>query len=97
MRRGDAAELGRLMHQSHESLRNDYEVSSEALNAMVESAGRTRRATAHDDGGVSAAVPWRWCEPRPPRISPPKRRPHTNNGPVTPRPSMSAGRPTGQR
>ena len=38
MRRGDAAELGRLMHESHESLRDDYEVSSEALNAMVESA-----------------------------------------------------------
>ena len=32
------SELGRLMYQSHESLRDDYEVSSEALNAMVESA-----------------------------------------------------------
>ena len=38
MRRGDADELGRLMRQSHETLRDDYEVSSEALNAMVESA-----------------------------------------------------------
>lgn len=38
MRRGDAAELGRLMNQSHESLRDDFEVSSDALNAMVESA-----------------------------------------------------------
>jgi galactokinase len=38
MCRGDAVTLGRLMRQSHESLRDDYEVSSEALNAMVECA-----------------------------------------------------------
>ena len=38
MRRGDAVEIGRLMIQSHESLRDDFEVSSEALNAMVDSA-----------------------------------------------------------
>ena len=38
MRRGDAAELGRLMNQSHESLRDDYEVSNEALDAMAASA-----------------------------------------------------------
>jgi len=38
MRRGDAAELGRLMQQSHGSLRDDYEVSSEALDTMVECA-----------------------------------------------------------
>jgi len=38
MRRGDVATLGRLMNESHESLRDDYEVSSAALNAMVESA-----------------------------------------------------------
>jgi len=38
MRRGDAAELGRLMDQSHASLRDDFEVSSDALNAMVEAA-----------------------------------------------------------
>lgn len=36
MRRGDVATLGRLMQQSHVSLRDDYEVSSDALNAMVE-------------------------------------------------------------
>jgi galactokinase len=33
---GDAVELGRLMNQSHKSLRDDFEVSSDALNAMVE-------------------------------------------------------------
>jgi galactokinase len=38
MQRGDAVELGRLMDQSHVSLRDDFEVSSDALNAMVEAA-----------------------------------------------------------
>ena len=38
MRRGDIATLGRLMNESHASLRDDYEVSSDALNAMVEAA-----------------------------------------------------------
>ena len=38
MREGDAVELGRLMNLSHESLRDDFEVSSDALNAMVDSA-----------------------------------------------------------
>ena len=38
MRSGDAVGLGRLMQQSHVSLRDDYEVSSDALNAMVECA-----------------------------------------------------------
>ncbi|HRJ42345.1 MAG TPA: galactokinase [Caldilineaceae bacterium] len=32
---GDLEEVGRLMNASHESLRDDYEVSSEALDAMV--------------------------------------------------------------
>ncbi len=38
LRRGDAAAAGRLMNESHQSLRDDYEVSSEALDAMVEAA-----------------------------------------------------------
>jgi galactokinase len=38
MRRGDTTTLGMLMNQSHESLRDDYEVSSDALNVMVSSA-----------------------------------------------------------
>jgi len=33
---GDLEEVGRLMNASHESLRYDYEVSSDALDAMVE-------------------------------------------------------------
>jgi len=36
MRRGDAAEMGRLMNASHESLRDDFEVSGPALDAMAE-------------------------------------------------------------
>jgi galactokinase len=35
MRSGDARALGRLMDDSHESLRDDFEVSNEALNHMV--------------------------------------------------------------
>ena len=38
MRRGDAQTLGRLMNASHASLRDDFEVSSDALNAMVQAA-----------------------------------------------------------
>lgn len=36
MREGDKHRLGQLMDASHQSLRDDYEVSSEALNRMVE-------------------------------------------------------------
>jgi galactokinase len=35
MRRGDARELGALMNASHVSLRDDFEVSSDELNAIV--------------------------------------------------------------
>lgn len=35
MRRGDTSELGRLMNASHVSLRDDFEVSSSELDAMV--------------------------------------------------------------
>jgi galactokinase len=61
MRRGDAAELGRLMNQSHASLRDDYEVSSEALNAMVEialshPACYGARMTGAGFGGCAAAL-----------------------------------------
>jgi galactokinase len=38
MLNGDAVELGQLMLASHASLRDDFEVSSDALNAIVESA-----------------------------------------------------------
>lgn len=38
MRAGDAAELGSLMDASHASLRDDFEVSSDALDAIVDMA-----------------------------------------------------------
>lgn len=38
LRHADAVTAGRLMNHSHRSLRDDYEVSSEALDAMVEAA-----------------------------------------------------------
>ena len=36
MAAGDAIALGKLMNASHDSLRDDYEVSSDELNTMVE-------------------------------------------------------------
>jgi len=36
MKAGDAEGFGKLMTQSHESLRDDFEVSNDALNTMVE-------------------------------------------------------------
>ena len=61
MRRGDAAELGRLMNGSHESLRDDYEVSSDALNAMAECAAahpacHGARMTGAGFGGCAVAL-----------------------------------------
>lgn len=47
MRRGDATELGRLVDASHASLRDDFEVSSSELNAMV--------AAAHEQPGCLGA------------------------------------------
>jgi galactokinase len=38
MRRGDAEELGSLMNASHVSMRDDFEISSDALNAIVQCA-----------------------------------------------------------
>jgi galactokinase len=40
MRRGDTEETGRLMDASHASLRDDYDVSSQELNAIVDVARR---------------------------------------------------------
>ena len=44
MRRSDVKTLGELLDQSHESLRDDFEVSSPALDAIVACARRTRPA-----------------------------------------------------
>jgi galactokinase len=37
MKEGDARQLGKLMNESHRSLAEDFEVSSDALNAIVKS------------------------------------------------------------
>jgi galactokinase len=61
MVRGDVDELGELMSQSHASLRDDYRVSSEALDAMVEAAMghpacRGARMTGAGFGGCAVAI-----------------------------------------
>jgi galactokinase len=61
LRRGDAVEVGRLMNASHASLQQDYEVSSPALDAIVEvSRGRPdclgARLTGAGFGGCAVAL-----------------------------------------
>ncbi|MEI8373481.1 MAG: galactokinase [Planctomycetota bacterium] len=61
MRRGDIATLGRLMNESHASLRDDYDVSSDALNVMVEAAQAHEacygaRMTGAGFGGCAVAI-----------------------------------------
>lgn len=61
MRRGDAVELGRLMDASHVSLRDDFEVSSPALNSIVDCARRQTdcygaRMTGAGFGGCAIAL-----------------------------------------
>jgi galactokinase len=61
MQAGDAAELGRLMNESHASLQADYEVSSAALDAMVEIARKHpacfgARMTGAGFGGCAVAI-----------------------------------------
>lgn len=61
MRRGEVCALGVLMNNSHASLRDDYEVSSDALNVMVESARAHSacygaRMTGAGFGGCAVAV-----------------------------------------
>jgi galactokinase len=58
---GDAARLGRLMDESHESLRDDFAVSSEALDRMVAIARRQpgclgARMTGAGFGGCAVAL-----------------------------------------
>jgi len=61
MRRGNVDALGKLMDESHVSLRDDYEVSSDALDAMVEVARahpacRGARMTGAGFGGCAVAL-----------------------------------------
>ncbi len=61
MRRGDAVAVGRLMNASHESLRDDFAVSSQELNVMVECGRRHPaclgiRMTGAGFGGCAVAL-----------------------------------------
>jgi len=61
MRKDDATELGRLMNESHESLRYDFEVCNDGLNVMVDEARRApgcfgARMTGAGFGGCAVAL-----------------------------------------
>jgi galactokinase len=61
MRANDAARLGTLMDESHESLRHDFEVCNDGLNAMVDEARRApgcfgARMTGAGFGGCAVAL-----------------------------------------
>ncbi len=61
MRKGDAVELGQLMNASHNSLRDDFKVSCDELNAMVVCAQREdacygARMTGGGFGGCAVAL-----------------------------------------
>jgi galactokinase len=61
MRANDAARLGKLMNESHESLRCDFEVTNDGLNVMVDEARRARgcfgaRMTGAGFGGCAVAL-----------------------------------------
>jgi galactokinase len=61
MRRGDAAEMGRLMDASHVSMRDDFEISTDKMDQMVEIAQRQpacfgARMTGGGFGGCAVAL-----------------------------------------
>jgi galactokinase len=61
MKRGDAAALGRLMDESQESLRHDFEVTNDGLNVMVDCARKApgcygARMTGAGFGGCAVAL-----------------------------------------
>ena len=61
LRRGDLAEFGRLMNESHHSLRDDYQVSCRELDAMAEVAQRVAgvygsRMTGAGFGGCTVSL-----------------------------------------
>ena len=61
---GETARMGELMYASHVSLRDDFEVSSAALDIMVECArGVAGCHGARMTGRVSVAVRWPWPRP----------------------------------
>jgi galactokinase len=89
MRRGDADQLGRLMNESHDSLRYDFEVTNRELNLMVDLARSQpgclgARMTGAGFGGCAVALvarrpPW----PSPRRWPTPMRGPAGSRAPST--------------
>jgi galactokinase len=68
MRAGDVELVGGLMLQSHASLRDDFEVSSPALDAMVEIATAQPGCWgARMTGKGLGYAPWRWSTLKRPR------------------------------
>jgi len=68
LRQGDLPTFGELMNQSHDSLRDDYEVSSPALDAVVDIARATpgvlgARMTGAGFGGCAIALVRDDCAP----------------------------------
>jgi galactokinase len=61
MKKGDAKALGRLMNESQESLRHDFEVTNDGLNVMVDCARKApgcfgARMTGAGFGGCAVAL-----------------------------------------
>jgi galactokinase len=61
MRKGNAKRLGQLFNESHESLKNDFEVTNDALNIIVECAREQvgcygARMTGAGFGGCAVAL-----------------------------------------
>jgi galactokinase len=61
MKADDAARLGTLMNESHESLRHDFEVTNDGLNTMVDEARKApgcfgARMTGAGFGGCAVAL-----------------------------------------
>ena len=78
LERGDLGELGRLMRASHDSLRDDYRVSTPELDALVEAlvdAGALGARLTGAGFGGAVAMPatqvtyQRWAGPRCPAIA----------------------------
>lgn len=97
MRQGDAKRLGELFNASHDSLRDDFEVTNDALNIMVECAREQDGCFgARMTGGVSAAARWRWWTKTRRGSLPKPSPPHTGRGPGWRRGFASASPPKGR-
>ena len=96
---GNWTEVGALMYGSHDSLRDDYEVSCVELDAPVEEAHRLGSEAgvigSRMTGGALGARRSRWCTPTRPRSSPPRFATPTTNRPASKRRPLSRPPPRG--